>query len=170
MQTAEIHQAGQRAHSTNPSPGAFQRVVSTAALALLLVVVWLIMHRYRGLDNDGQIYALQALARIHPALATDLYFQHTSQDAYTVFSRFMRPSSNCWTCAADASAERVVHFLVFGSRMDARACNLCQPVISLWLSVGALIIMPGAYGAAPEYSLLSDVYLTARLPAEARWS
>jgi hypothetical protein len=40
------------------------------------------------MDIDAQLYALQALVRIHPALGTDLYFQHTSQDAYSIFSPF----------------------------------------------------------------------------------
>ena len=62
MQTAEIHQAGQIGHSLNPGSDVLRRVVSTTALALLLFVVWLILHRYRGIDNDAQIHALQALA------------------------------------------------------------------------------------------------------------
>ena len=41
-----------------------------------------------GDDIDAQLYALQALVRIHPALGTDLDFQHTSQDAYSIFSPF----------------------------------------------------------------------------------
>ena len=40
------------------------------------------------MDIDAQLYALQALVRIHPALGTDLYFQHTSEDAYSIFSPF----------------------------------------------------------------------------------
>jgi hypothetical protein len=63
MQTAELQQPGQSAHSINLASAPFRRLLSTAALALLLAVVWLIMHRYRGLDNDAQLYALQALMR-----------------------------------------------------------------------------------------------------------
>src|SRR5271156_7016727 len=56
------------------------------ALALMLVLLWLTLHGYQGFAGDAQIYAFQALARIHPALSTDLYLQNTSQDQYTVFS------------------------------------------------------------------------------------
>ena len=165
MQTAEIHQADQRAHSINPSPGAFQRVVSTTALALLLVVVWLIMHRYRGLDNDGQIYALQALVRIHPALGADLYFQHTSQDAYTVFSPLYAFFINTLDLRSATLLLTVLFISWFLVAAWMLARNLCGRDIS-WLSIGALIIIPGAYGGSGIFHF-SDLYLTARLPAEA---
>src|ERR1700691_2088357 len=61
---------------------------TSIALVLLLVAIWLLMHGYHGLTGDAQIYAFQALARIHPQLATDLYLQNTSQDQFTVFSPF----------------------------------------------------------------------------------
>src|ERR1700694_3576493 len=65
-----------------------QRTAITLAFALMLVVLWLLTHRYPGIKNDAQLYAFQALARIHPALGTDLYLQNTSQDRYTIFSPF----------------------------------------------------------------------------------
>jgi hypothetical protein len=165
MQTAEIHQAGQSAHPINPAPGAFRRLLSTAALALLLAVVWLIMHRYRGLDNDAQIYALQALVRIHPALGTDLYFQHTSQDAYTVFSPFYASVIKLMTLQ-NATLLLTVSFISwFLVAAWMLAHTLCGREIA-WLSVGALIIIPGAYGGSGIFHF-SDLYLTARLPAEA---
>jgi hypothetical protein len=165
MQTAEIHRAGQRGHSINLRSGAFRRVVSTAALALLLFVVWLILHRYRGIDNDAQIYALQALLRLHPALGADLYFQHTSQDAYTVFSPLYASVINMM----DLRSATLLLFVLCISWFLVAAWMLARDLCggdAAWLSVGALIIIPGAYGASGVFHF-SDLYLTARLPAEA---
>src|ERR1700689_5445484 len=67
------------------SPGS-QSKTTTLAFVLMLVTLWLLMRGYHGLTGDGQIYAFQALSRIHPQLATDLYLQNTSQDQFTIFS------------------------------------------------------------------------------------
>src|ERR1700704_6454781 len=56
------------------------------SLALLAVALWLSTRGYHGLTGDAQIYAFQALARIRPGLAADLYLQNTSQDQFTIFS------------------------------------------------------------------------------------
>src|ERR1700721_1617042 len=69
-----------------PSTPGIQANIKTTALALMLVTLWLLMHGYHGLTGDGQLYAFQAFARIHPQLATDLYLQNTSQDQFTIFS------------------------------------------------------------------------------------
>src|SRR5271168_2971062 len=65
-----------------------QNNLVAVSFALMLVVLWILMHGYQGFAGDAQIYAFQALARIHPALSADLYLQNTSQDNYTVFSPF----------------------------------------------------------------------------------
>src|SRR3979490_1642101 len=70
-------------HSSNPG---FQSKIATLSAALMLVTLWLLMHGYQGLTGDGQIYAFQALARLHPQLTTDLYLQNVSQDQFTIFS------------------------------------------------------------------------------------
>ena len=62
--------------------------ITALALTLMVVTLWLLMRGYHGLTGDAQIYAFQALARLHPQLATDLYLQNTSQDQFTVFSPF----------------------------------------------------------------------------------
>jgi hypothetical protein len=147
------------------SPDAFQRLVRNAALALLLFVVWLILHRYRGLDNDAQIYALQALVRLHPALGTDLYFQHTSQDAYTVFSPLYASVINLLDLPSAALLLTVLCIVWFLLAAWMLARDLCGRDMAS-LSVGALIILPGAYGGSGIFHF-SDLFLTARLPAQA---
>jgi hypothetical protein len=165
MQTLETHQPDQSAYSINLAPAPLHRLLSTAALTLLLAVVWLIMHRYRGLDNDAQLYALQALVRIHPALGSDMYFQHTSQDAYSIFSSFYASVIKLMTLRSATLLLTVsfISWFLVAAWMLAR--ELCGRNIA-WLSVGTLIILPGAYGGSGIFHF-SDLYLTARLPAEA---
>src|ERR1700730_11934733 len=62
------------------------RQMSSVCLVLLVVTLWPLTHRYKGLSGDAELYAVQALARIHPNLAGDLFLQNNSQDTYTVFS------------------------------------------------------------------------------------
>src|ERR1700733_14085832 len=147
------------------SPDAFQRLVRKPPLALFLVVIWLILHRYRGLDNDAQIYALQALVRLHPSLGADLYFQHTSQDAYTVFSPLYASVINMLDLPSAALLLTVLCIFWFLLAVWMLARDLSGRDIA-WLSVGALIILPGAYGGSGIFHF-SDLYLTARLPAQA---
>jgi hypothetical protein len=165
MQTVETHQPDQSAYSINLAPAPFHRLLSTAALTLLLAVVWLIMHRYRGLDNDAQLYALQALVRIHPALGSDLYFQHTSQDAYSIFSPFYASVIRLMDLRSATLLLTILFISWFLVAAWMLARELCGRNIA-WLSVGALIILPGAYGGSGIFHF-SDLYLTARLPAEA---
>src|SRR5271170_437463 len=63
-----------------------QNNLVAVSFALMLAALWALMQGYQGFAGDAQIYAFQALARIHPALSTDLYLQNTSQDQYTIFS------------------------------------------------------------------------------------
>ena len=56
----------------------FQSMFATLSLALLLVTLWLGLHGYHGLTGDGQIYAFQALARLRPQFAADLYLDRKS--------------------------------------------------------------------------------------------
>jgi len=65
--------------------------MNAIALALMLVALWAVTHRYQGLARDGELYAFQALATIHPALGADLYLQNGSQDHYSIFSRIYAP-------------------------------------------------------------------------------
>src|SRR5580704_3789252 len=62
------------------------RPTASICLVLLLVALWPLTHRYKGLGGDAELYAMQALAKIHHNLAGDLFLQNDSQDRYTVFS------------------------------------------------------------------------------------
>jgi hypothetical protein len=149
-------------HSTNFG---FQSKFANFALALLPVVLWLLMHGYHGITEDGQIYAFQAYARLEPQLAADLYLQNTSQDQFTLFSplygwfigllglenaaRLLTLIFTLWFLAATYGFSRVI------ASRDAA-----------WLAVAFLLIVAGDYGGSGVFQIL-DPFLTARLPAEA---
>jgi hypothetical protein len=149
----------------HPLRSALQNNLVAASLALMLVVLWVLLQGYQGFAGDAQIYAFQALARIHPALSTDLYLQNTSQDQYTVFSPVY-----AWFIGwlGLESAARVLT-LFFTAWLFAAAWKLAAEIApggAACLGAAFLVIAAGDYGAAGVFRI-SDSFLTARLPAEA---
>jgi hypothetical protein len=143
----------------------YQSKFATLSLALMLLTLWLALHGYHGLTGDGQIYAFQALARLHPQFAADLYLQNTSQDQFTLFSPFY-----AW-CIGLLGLENAARLLtlVFTLWFLAAAWSFVAAFAGRdtgWLAVAFLLIIGGDYGASGVFQLL-DPFLTARLPAEA---
>jgi hypothetical protein len=142
-----------------------QSKIVTLALLLMLVTLWLVMDGYSGFTGDGQIYAFQALARIHPQFSQDLYLQNTSQDQFTIFS-----PAYAWLIAAfglDQTGRWL--FVLFSSWFLVAAGSLTRaltPRDTAWLAVAFLVIIAGDYGGSGVFRL-SEQFLTARLPAEA---
>jgi hypothetical protein len=149
-------------HSSNLG---FQAKFATLSLVLMLVTLWLALHGYHGLTGDGQIYAFQAFARLHPQLTADLYLQNTSQDQFTLFSPLY---AWCVGLLGLENAARLL-FLAFSAWFLAASWSLASAVVGrgfAWLAVAFLLIVAGAYGGAGVFRIL-DPSLTARLPAEA---
>jgi hypothetical protein len=149
-------------HSSNPG---FQSKFITLSVALMLLTLWLTLHGYHGLTGDGQIYAFQAIARLHPGLTSDLYLQNTSQDQFTAFSPVY-----AW-CIALLGLENAALLLalLFTLFFLAAAWSFAHSVAGRdtgCLAVAFLLIIAGDYGASGVFQIL-DPYLTARLPAEA---
>jgi hypothetical protein len=143
----------------------FQSKFASLSLALMLVTLWLLMHGYHGLTGDGQIYAFQALARLHPHLTADLYLQNTSQDQFTLLSPLY---AWCIGLLGLENAARVLT-LLFTLWFLAAAWSFARGITgrdAAWLAVALLLIMAGDYGASGVFRIL-DPFLTARLPAEA---
>jgi hypothetical protein len=146
------------------SSSAVESKFTPLAVVLLLVALWLLLHGYHGLTGDGQIYAFQAFARIHPQLAGDLYLQHTSQDQFTIFSpiyaRFIG-----WLGLEPAARLLTAVFTLW---FLAAAWSIARTVAGrgAWLAVASVMIVAGDYGGSGVFRLL-EPYLTARLPAEA---
>src|SRR5882757_974456 len=68
-----------------PLPRGLDRHITSVCLVLFLITLWPLTHRYKGLGGDAELYAVQALAKIHSNLAGDLFLQNNSQDRYTFF-------------------------------------------------------------------------------------
>jgi hypothetical protein len=127
-------------------------------------MTWALTHHYH-LTADGELYAFQALARIHPALGSDVYLASTSQDRYTLFSTLY--------------ARVILRFgLLNGSAILFAACtgtffaaawvtarHLWGERIA-WLSAAMLVVTVAGYGAYGVFHCAEN-YLTARSMAEA---
>jgi hypothetical protein len=149
----------------HPPNTGFRHTITDLTLALLLVTLWLSLRGYQGLTGDAQIYAFQALSRIHPQFVADLYLQNVSQDQFTVFSPFYA------VIIATLGLENAARLLtlLFTAWLMGAAWSLVRVLAgrpAAWLAVAFLLIVPGDYGGAGVFRF-SEQYLTARLPAEA---
>jgi hypothetical protein len=143
----------------------FHPKFATLSLVLMLVTIWLVLHGYHALTGDGQIYAFQAFARLHPQLTADLYLQNTSQDQFTLFP----PLYAWWIGLLGLEDAARLLTLVFSVWFLAASWSFAAAVAgrgTAWLAAAFLLIVAGAYGGAGVFRIL-DPSLTARLPAEA---
>ena len=85
----------------NASQAIITRRIGLAGLACLIVAFWMIIHPYRGLEHDSVLYAVLALARLHPAtFGHDLFVRYGTQDHFTVFSPLFAAAIR--TCSSSA--------------------------------------------------------------------
>ena len=139
--------------------------LAASALTLTLVLLWTLTHQYGGLTRDAHIYAFQAMAKIHPALQSDIYLSNTSQDRFTIFSPIY---AACIQAFGLTEAETLLLGLCAAAFLVA-AWFLARAVTDgdlAWLAVGLLILTVGHYGAFDIFHFSED-YLTARSLAEA---
>jgi hypothetical protein len=146
-------------------PSALQNNLLTGTLVLMVTVLWLPMHGYQGFAGDAQIYAFQALARIHPQFSADLYLQNTSQDQFTVFSPFYAWFIG-WIGLDNAARLLTLFFTLWFLTAAWILAAALTTSAAAWLAVAFLVIAAGDYGAAGVFHI-AESFLTARLPAEA---
>ena len=142
-----------------------QQGFAALALTLLMISIWSMAHRYRELSGDGELYAMQALAKLHTNLATDMYLQNTSQDRYTMFSWLYSKLIG----AAGLQQAGVGLFITFTAWFLAASWALARrlaPAGIAWLSVILLMILVGRYGSYGVFRY-SEEFVTARSGAEA---
>ena len=149
-------------HSSNLG---YQSKFAGLSPPLLLFSLWLLMRGYHGITGDGQIYAFQALARLHPQLTGDLYLQNTSQDQFTLFSPLY-----AWFIGLlgleNAARLLTLVFIVWLLIATWSFVRAVSDRDAAWLAVALLLIVAGDYGGSRVFQIL-DPFLTARLPAEA---
>jgi hypothetical protein len=145
--------------------GVFVSTAKSAALTLAIVALWSFTHVYKGITGDAELYALQALSRLRPALATDLYLQNGSQDRFTIFSPlygWFIQRLGLQTAAMALTLVSTVWFLV-AAWIVARKLSTTA---TAFLAVASLIVIKGMYGSYDVFSY-SENWLTARTVAEA---
>ncbi len=134
-------------------------------MMLVLVVLWAITHVYKGLTGDAELYAVQALAKIRPGLAADLYLQNVSQDRFTIFS----PLYAWFIGLLGLQTAALSLTLLFTAGFLGAAWMLARELSSAataCLAVAALIMLKGTYGSYGVFSYAEN-WLTARTLAEA---
>jgi hypothetical protein len=143
----------------------WQRGTVQLALALLAACLWALTHRYQDLTGDAELYALQALAKLHPALGTDVYLQDVSQDRYTLFPALY---ARLIALTGLHEAARLL-FAAFTAAFLAAAWLLVRRLAGIptaWLAVATLLVTEGHYGSFGVFRF-SETFLTARTVAEA---
>ena len=134
-------------------------------MTLTLVALWTVTHRYKSVSGDAELYAVQAVARIHLNLAGDIFLQNGGQDKYTIFSPFYA----WWISVLGMRNAALSLAIVFKVWFFAAAWVLARSLSNdrtAFISVAFLIITVGSYGAFGVFRYAED-WLTARSLAEA---
>jgi hypothetical protein len=144
---------------------AARRAAVAAALALLPVALWCLTHRYRGLEGDAGLYAVQALSRTNAGFAHDVFLSEASQDRYTIFSPIYAFFIKRLGLQEAAISLLVLFKLCFYVSAWMFSRKLFDARTAL-LTIALLIVVPIEYGAFHVFRVAEDI-LTARSMAEA---
>ena len=138
--------------------------MKAAALALGLAALWLLGRRYAGLSHDATVYYAQGLRRLEPAaFASDLFFAHGGQDAYTLFPLLYGPLIGLQGAGA-ALTMTVLGQAAFLAAATALAWRLV-PAGLRWWSLALLAAVSGYYGGVGTFRI-AEPFATARTLAE----
>ncbi len=86
----------QQLRQMHSSSQGFQSKIAATAFILMAVTIWLFLRGYHGLLGDAQLYAFQALARIHPHLALTYTYRTHRRTSSQFFHRFTPSSLIFW--------------------------------------------------------------------------
>jgi len=137
----------------------------TVTFLLLCAVAWVLLRPYDGLVRDAQLYALQSLAALQPAIFSgDIFLRYGSQNDFTLFPRlyaFITQSIGIERATAYLTLSCSVLWLAMGWLIARGLTNreMALPALGLLVSVSAW------YGAYHVFRS-GEMYLSARLPAE----
>jgi hypothetical protein len=160
MSSAPLHSSAPRLDSSATSR------LGLGVVGLLGIATWALSHSYRGLFHDAGLYALQALARLHPdSLAEDVFLKFGSQDGFTVWSPVYAAVSRLLGVElAGATLTLALQWaLLAGAWMLARAV---MPLSMAMFGVAVLIAVPGDYGSDRIFTCI-EPFLTPRMAGEA---
>ena len=140
-------------------------IQQSVLVGLLLLGIWLLAHPYDGIWHDAWLYALQALAHLHPdAYRNDLFFFSGSQDDFSFFS----PLYSTLISLLGLNAASMTLLLGAYALWTASAAWLLRSLLqgfSFWLGLALIFAMPSSYGGAGVFSY-AESFLTPRLIAE----
>jgi hypothetical protein len=144
-------------------PASLGRVLG---FVLLCLAAWLLARPYEGITLDGQLYALQVLAVLHPApLAQDVFLRFGSQNDYTLFPHLVAPVARAFDIQLASTLTTYSSALALLAAGWLLSRRLTTPHLA-WLSLGLLVSLPGWYGASDVFRY-DEMYMSARVPAEA---
>jgi hypothetical protein len=146
------------------SPRESDSYLANICLVLFLLTLWPLTHRYKGLTGDAALYAVQALARIHPNLHSDLFLRNSSQDNYTLFPIFY---AWCIRCVGIHHAAMTL-LIAFKVWFFAASWALVRELFdrrSAFLATVVVMVIAGSYGGYSVFKFSED-WLTARTLAE----
>lgn len=136
----------------------------TAALLMLIAVLWLATRPYQGVIQDARLYMVQALRELHPArFAGDLYFQFGSQNRFTVFSRLCVPLLAILGVGATGIVLTIAGQVLWVGGLLYLARGVIRDRWHALLAVAAVIVLPSNYG----FFNYGEAFATPRLFAEA---
>ncbi len=135
-----------------------------------LAALWLLTHRYFGIQHDGLYYAVQALAHNTPeAFAHDIFFAFGSQDDYSLFSRVYAQLIGLLGLSGAALAGLLVAQLAWAGAAAAMARHWLSGS-AFWIGLALVFALPGHYGsqaeAAHDILRYAESFFTARSWAE----
>ncbi len=165
MDCAASNATGDNLSSSRSKEGTL-RIESAVGLMLCVAAFWLAQHRYAGLVNDATLYALGALAWLHPeSLGHDIFLGPGSQNHYTLFSPLAALLTSRIGIAHAAAWITFAGQLAFIAAGWSLARRLMTPGFAV-LAIALLVVLPDTYGARHIFYAAESV-MTARLPADA---
>jgi hypothetical protein len=147
-------------------PTGLDGIAQACVLLLAYFALWTVLGRYWGLQHDAQHYALQALAKLHPAaFADDLFLRYRSQDEFTLFPQILAAAIHWFGLDAGAAVLTLLALAVWIAAAWAVARAVVSPTVA-WLSLGLLLVVPGWYGSGKVFRTV-EPFLSARTAVEA---
>jgi hypothetical protein len=142
-----------------------RRSLGILVLTSLWLTTWALSHPYRGIFHDAQLYTLQALRHLEPALSNDVFLRFGSQDRYTIFS-FPYAAAIRLLGVDHAAAILTLGMQVALFLALALLGRQVMSIRSTLLGVSLLLAIPGAYGANNVFACVES-FVTPRMAAEA---
>jgi hypothetical protein len=145
---------------------ALDRILPAIALGCALLTIWIVQHSYSGLVHDSQLYTLQALSHMDPALySRDVFLRFGSQDRFTIFGPLYAAVIRLLGTENAAVLVTLVSQAAFlvAAAVLARAV---MPARTAWLGVALLCVLPGFYGGGSVFALVEN-FATPRPGAQA---